>query len=142
MTSETRLVASVKALSIIWLLSGLVFCLIIKGPGTLAAWTIWGSAVFIAGWVVVALPLIALGDRVFRIPAPLLVFAGGLTGALLMWAPSAVVRIVSPDVHYVPFSIRELAWPGLAFAVAAPATGLYLFFLKRARWPKANFSKA
>jgi hypothetical protein len=110
----------------------MVFCVAVKGPGTINAWLIWGSGAFIVGWIVVALPLIAIGDRILRLPTLTLAFEGGFAGALLMLSPNLVVRIVQSDVHWASFSFRDFAWPGVAFAVAFVAVALYRTFLIRA----------
>jgi hypothetical protein len=122
-----------KSLGATWLVSGLVFCAFIRGPGTVSAWIIWGSLIFIVGWLVVGLPLIALGDRIFRVPFALVVCAGGLVAALLMLSPNLVVRFVGPQSHWVPFAIQDLAWPSVAFGVAAFATALYCFLSRGTR---------
>jgi len=101
-------------------------------------WTIWGTAVLMTGWVIVGLPLIGLGDRVLRIPAPVLASLGGLGGALLMLSPNIAARLMDPQVHYARFSIRDFAWPAVAFAIAAPTAALYRVFLMRARALETN----
>lgn len=85
------------------------------------------------GWLVVGLPIIALGDRIRGVPYPLLAFIGGLAGALLMLFPDVLARLTSPQAHYVPFSARDLRWPTVAFVVAAPTVTLYRFFLDKTR---------
>jgi hypothetical protein len=60
-----------------WLIAGVVFCVLVKGPGTVSYWVIWGTGVFFSGWLVIALPLVAIGDRVMRLSALALAFAGG-----------------------------------------------------------------
>jgi hypothetical protein len=130
-TITDRIGVSIKALGTTWLLAGVVFCIAIKGLGTVSAWLIWGSGVFIIGWLFIGLPLVAIGDRVTRLPALLLAFGGGLAGALLMLSPNLVGRIVQPDVHWAAFSFHDLAWPGVAFAVAFVAVTLYRTFLLR-----------
>jgi hypothetical protein len=127
-TATDRVEASTKALGITWVLAGMVFCVAVKGPGTANAWLIWGSGVFTVAWLVVALPLIAIGDRVLRLPALTLAFGGGFAGAFLMLSPNLVIRIVESDVHWAPFSFRDFAWPGVAFAVAFVAVALYRAF--------------
>ena len=78
---------------------------------------------------VIALPLIAIGDRIMRLPALALAFAGGLAGAILMLSPNLLVRLLQPDVHWARFSFRDLAWPGIAFPVGFVGVALYRMFL-------------
>ena len=128
-TFSTRLACSLKGLGIGWLVSGVIFCLLVNGPSTIAAWCIWGTPFFALGWVFVGLPLIALGERVFRVPYPLLLLAGGLGGALVMVLPAIVFGFYNaPGVHW-KYSISDLRWEGIAFVIAAPTTALYRRFL-------------
>jgi hypothetical protein len=128
-TGKDRIEASIKALGTTWLITGVGFCVLVKGPGTVIGWVIWGTGVFLVGWLVIALPLIAIGDRVMRIPALALAFAGGFAGAMLMLSPNLLLRLIQPHVHWVPFSFRDLAWPGIAFAVGFVGVALYRMFL-------------
>jgi hypothetical protein len=128
-----RLACSFIALGIGWCISGTIFCIIIKGPGTVAAWCIWGSAFFSLGWLFVGLPLVALGEWSRRVPSLLLMLAGGLGGALVMALPAIVFGFDnSPQVHW-KHSLDDLKWEGIAFVIAAVTTGLYRLFLIRAR---------
>lgn len=128
-TGKERFAASFKALGATWLIAGVVFCLLVRGPGTVSAWVIWGGGVFIVGWLVVALPLIAIGDRAMRLPALVLAFGGGCAGALLMLLPSMLIRLFQPDVYWAAFSYHDLAWPGVAFPIAFVAVALYRILL-------------
>ena len=121
---------SLKALGLSWLLSGIVFICVVKGPNTMSAWAIWGGAVML-GWIVVGLPLTALGDKIFRIPYVLLARIGGLGGGLLMLSPNLFVRLFSRPAHFAPFAVRNLALPSTAFAIAAATGRLYRCFLTR-----------
>ena len=50
-----RVSCSLEALSIAWLISGVVFAVVVKGPGTISAWLIWGTFFFLSGWMLVGL---------------------------------------------------------------------------------------
>jgi len=130
-TFKDRLTISLKSLGCSWLISGLIFCMIVKGPGTIWAWAIWGSGVFIAGWALIALPIVALGDRLLVVPLAGVTVVGGFAGALLMLSPNLAVRLASPRLHWAPFSLQDLTWPSLAFGIAAFATTLYCLLLKK-----------
>jgi hypothetical protein len=124
-----RVSCSLQAAGAAWLVSGVVFTVVTKGPGTVAAWVIWGSPFFVAGWFLVGLPIVALGDRTLRMNAALLMAAAGVGGALVMELPAAVVRALSPQVHWA-WSLQDLKWPGFAFAIAASAAWFYRVLLK------------
>jgi hypothetical protein len=117
------------ALGVTWLISGMSFCITVKGPGTASAWCIWGSAFFAPGWLFVGLPLAAFGELVRRVPFLILILAGGLGGTLVMALPTVVFGFyMSPRVHW-KYSFDDLNWYGIAFAIAAATTGLYYRFL-------------
>lgn len=128
-TISTRVACSFKALAIAWLLSGTVFCILVKGPGTVSFWCIWGSAFFALGWLLVGLPLVALGERILRVPFLRLIFAGGLGGALVMALPAIIFSYYLPPGAHWRHSFNDLKWEGVAFATAALTTALYYGFL-------------
>ena len=130
-TGSDRIEASIKALATTWLIAGVLFCVFVRGPGTVMAWVIWGTGVFLVGWLVIGLPLIAIGDHIMRIPALALAFAGGFSGALLMLSPNLLFRLIQPGAHWAAFSFPDLAWPGIAFTVAFVAVARYRMFLTR-----------
>ncbi len=124
-----RLSCSVGAAGVAWLFSGSIFVLIIRGPGTVSAWLIWGTPVFLAGWILVGLPLIALGDKVLRMNRAVLMMAAGLGGALVIELPYVIVRSLSPELHFV-WSVHDFIWPGLGFVIAAFAAWFYRTLLR------------
>lgn len=64
-----------------------------------------------------------------RLPALALACCGGSAAALLMAFPNLFVRLFEPEVHWAPFSLSDLAWPGIAFPVGFVAVFLYRMFL-------------
>ncbi len=128
-TISTRVACLFKALGITWFVSGTTFCLIVKGPGTLSFWCIWGLAFFALGWLLVGLPLLTLGERIPRAPFLLLIFAGGLGGALVTALPAIVFGYYLPLGAPWKHSLNDLQWERIAFVAAALTTGLYYRFL-------------
>lgn len=129
-TCSSRIACSFKAMGITWFISGTIFCIVVKGPGTVFFWCIWGSAFFALGWLLVGLPLVALGERILRAPFLLLALAGGLGGALVMALPAIVFGHYLPPGAHWKHSFDDLKWEGIAFVIAALATGLYYRFLR------------
>jgi hypothetical protein len=125
-----RISCSLKAVSIAWLISGTVFVVVIRGPGTITAWLIWGTPFFLAGWILVGLPFVALGDRILRMNRLLLMLVAGTGGALVMELPVVLTMLVDtrPGYRWV-WSLETFRWPGMAFAIAATAGWLYRKFL-------------
>jgi hypothetical protein len=132
-----RLICSIVALTIAWGIAGVVFTLAVKGPGTFGAWLIWGTAVCLAGWVLVGIPLVAAGDRIYRLPAPVFAVGVGLAGALVMALPfligvlthdfgAAGAIVISVDRTFSGFEAA-------AFAIAGVSAWLYRELLTRLR---------
>ena len=126
-----RIACSLEATSITWLISGTVFALVVKGPNTIGAWLIWGTVFFLFGWTLVGLPVVALGDKVLRMSAFRLMIVAGAGGALVMELPFIITKVVAAGARSLwSWNLQELAWPGVAFGIAALAAWLYRRFLK------------
>jgi hypothetical protein len=119
-----RLSYATAAVAAAWLVSGVIFVSLIWGPGTVAAWLIWGTGVFAAGWILVALPIVALGDRILRMGV-------GTGGVFVIELPYLISRVLTPRIHFI-WSVRDLVWPSLAFGAGAFAGCVYRVLLSRA----------
>jgi hypothetical protein len=126
MTVSARVGTSVKALFLGWLISGTIFTLYERDPRAFALW-FWGMPWFIAGWVLVGLPLIALGDEVQRCPYLLLALAGGLGGLLAMAWPIIFIH-TSPQ-----WTGGWSGWYVIASSIGALTTILYRLLFERSR---------
>ena len=123
-----------NAASIAWLISGSVFVVVVRGPGTISAWLIWGTLFILAGWIIVGLPLVALGDKILRIGRLLVMLIAGLGGALVMELPVIITTLATANAGYrSAWSLRDLFWPTIAFAIAAPTGWLYRKLLQEAQ---------
>jgi hypothetical protein len=84
---KTRLECSVQAISLSWLLFGIVycsvFCFLARAFDPIALWLLWGTALLVAGWFFIGLPLVALGDRCDKLSLPVVAIGTGLAGFLL-----------------------------------------------------------
>src|ERR1700730_2057281 len=92
---HVRLLCSILAITICWGIVGLVFSLVVKGPGALAAWLIWGGGVCFVGWVLVGIPLVAAGDRICRLRPAVLAIGVGFCGVLIMGLPSLIAVLTN-----------------------------------------------
>src|SRR6266545_3748143 len=116
-----RVSCSLEALSMAWLLSGIVFAIVVRGPGTISAWLIWGTLFFLAGWMLVGLPIIAFGDRILRMNCPLLMTVAGTGGAVVMLLPVVLTKMLATGgIYRWSWSLGDFLWPGVAFIIAAP----------------------
>jgi len=126
-----RLSYATSAVAATWLVSGVIFVSLIRGPGTVAAWLIWGTGVFAAGWILVVLPIVALGDRILRMGVIGLALAAGTGGVFVIELPYLITRVLTPRIHYI-WSVRDLVWPSLAFGAGAFTGCVYRMLLSRA----------
>jgi hypothetical protein len=113
------------AIIICWCISGLLFSLFIKGPGVWSTWFFWGGGFCMAGWILVGIPLVAAGNRIYRIPPAVLTIGVGLCGALIVSLPFSIVARTLENL----WSPGGLAFEGSAFLIAASAALLYRTFL-------------
>jgi hypothetical protein len=110
-----RLSFATAAVAAAWAISGAVFIFAVRGPGSIEAWLIWGTGLFTAGWILVALPLVALGDRILRLGTVWLALLAGAGGTLVIELPYLITRVLSPRFHYI-WSVRDLTWPGFSLS--------------------------
>src|ERR1700712_2449547 len=82
-----RLGASLQSVLLVWTIAGIAFCLLGHGPGKILVWTIWGGAMFIAGYLVVGLPLLALDHYLKNMHFGVLICIGGFGGAFFISLP-------------------------------------------------------
>lgn len=136
-----RFTRSLWALGMVWVLGGVIWAATIKGPGVVAVWCIWGTGLFLIGWLLIGLPLILLDGRVLRIPYIVLALLAGLGGALILAVPTVIFMLLDPKEHW-DLSTTPLGWEGAAFAVASMAAVLYRWFLNRAVQEEARQMKS
>ena len=142
-----RVLCSFKALSLAWLISGIISTIL--GRQYLVGSWLWlipvfGSFCFLAGWVVVGIPIVTLGDRILRMNVLLVMMLTGIGGAVTMLLPTALLlalaiasvpNIGPPVPGAYSSAIRNLFFPffgvtsSIAFGVAAPTGWLYRKFL-------------
>lgn len=129
---RARMVASACALGSVWLLSALGFTIYLRDGRGFSLWLIWSSVFFVAGWILIGLPLIALGERARRFPIVFLLAVGWLGGMVLLLLPTFIVRWMTPEVHYAPLSWKMVSgWPSLGGTLGAGTVALYRLFLSR-----------
>lgn len=144
MTSEavkTRIAISLVALAIAWIVSGVATGWSLKDARAAFAFFLWSIPFFAAAWVVMGLPIIALGDRVLRVPQIVLGISGAAAGTLVMVFPALVVWTISPGSgpHFHWSAFRDWSywkgWPAFGAAIGAGTTILYRWLLRWANSP-------
>jgi len=132
-----RLLCSILAITVCWSIAGVFFSFLVKGPGTLVAWTIWGGAICFVGWVLVGIPLVAAGDRIYRMRPAVLALGVGLCGALIMCLPylsGLLTHDFGAEGHIV-VAPGSTFWKfeGSAFAIASVSALLYRGLLTKSQ---------
>ena len=135
-TVRLRLQHSIQSICISWLISGIVFCgifcFLARGLGPISLWLIWGTGIFLLGWVAVGLPVIALGDRICRISFSLVIVAIGFCGAFIIACPAALTCSQNPQAPACIVELRALSpWIAAGFLVAAATGAIYRHLLCR-----------
>jgi hypothetical protein len=134
---HVRLLCSILAITICWGIAGAVFSLVVKGPGTVAAWLIWGGGVCFLGWVVVGIPVVAAGDRIYRLRPAAFALVVGLCGVLIMGLPY-LAALLTKDFGvkgHIVDAPQSTFWrfEGSSFAIAAGAALLYRGLLTKSQ---------
>jgi len=131
---KARIGFSLTAAGVTWLLSAIAFGIYYRDARAFVAFLIWSTPFFALGWVIVGVPLIALSNQLLWMPGFSLILgiSGALAGGMIMLAPAALARWLSPQTHFVPFSVAELTgWPSFGAAIGAAGTLFYSWLLSR-----------
>ena len=134
-----RVVASLKALGILWLISGIAISAYYRDLSALFLVFVWSVPLFAAGWVLAGLPLIAIGNRVLKIPVIVLGILGAAAGCFVIslfplwdWAmhllhPVAGVRY-GLDLRWSYL----IGWPAYCAFLGAGGMIMYRWLFSRA----------
>ena len=97
---------------------------------------IWSPPFFAVGWLLVGIPIIAIGERIFKIPKLLLGVAAAFGGLLIFLLPWLVTRVISHgriDFSELYLSLSALnGLPAFGAADGASSAMLYIWLLSRA----------
>jgi hypothetical protein len=123
---------SLIALAVIWSLSGIALAIHLKDVRPLFIFWIWSLPFFAAGWVAVGLPLVAMSDRILKIPRIILIIFGGIAGAIIMLFPPLIIWAFSGGTEHFVFDRGYLlGWPAFGAAIGAATTMLYAWLFSR-----------
>jgi hypothetical protein len=133
---KTRIGISLVALAIAWVVSGFAFGWRLGDARASFAFFVWSIPFFAAAWVVMGIPIIALGNRILRVPQILLGISGAAVGALVMHFPAVIVWAISlgNDQHFDSSTFRDWSywkgWPAFGAAIGAGVTIIYRWLLR------------
>ncbi len=126
-----RLWASVGALAICWFMGSIAFGVYLRDGGATLAFFFWSVPFFIAGWVLVGLPMIAMGDRVLKVPILLMGIAGAIAGTLVVLLPFVLTALIlNGSIHLQEdWNSEKSALPAFGAGIGACAMMLFRWFL-------------
>ena len=125
-----RISISLAALGIMWFVSGVGLGLRAGDGMASFAFFLWSIPLFLVGWVLLGIPVVAMGDRIYQAPTIVLGIAGAIAGALVMFLPAMIIWTVSSGVEHFNIDLPYLkGWPSFGAAIGAGAAILYRWML-------------
>jgi len=136
---QIRIELSAIALAICWFVYGIGFGLYLRDVQGSFLFFIWSVPFFAIGWILVGIPIIAMGNRILKIPRILLGIAGAIAAPLIILAFFIFVALL---VNHGTLDFSKWSWSsakggplfGFASANGASALVIYHWLLSR----KAN----
>lgn len=124
-----RIAHSIEAIGICWFASGILSGLRFRDPRVSFLFFLWSLPFFAAGWVLVGIPIIAMGNRVLKIPKIFL----GIAGAFLILFPIVIVSVISRGtVDFTGWRWSSLkSWPAFGAGIGASGVILYSWLVSR-----------
>lgn len=136
-TLAIRVNISINALAICWFVTAIAVGLYALDLRSFAAALIWSTPLFIPGWVLVALPVVAVGERILRIPVIILALMGAISGLLIVVLPFFIVWMIAPGSKHFKFEFQWAYFRGLpSLGAANGACGMTLY-----RWMLSSNSR-
>ena len=139
-SAEMRLECSAQAALFSWLLFGFLYSgitsFLARSLDPIGLWLFWGTPFLFLGWIVIGLPLVALGNRICRTNLLLLAIVAGLSGGLLaILLPSVMDLLLTGAANRAPpwaWNMHDyLLWGTPGFLVAVVTAGIYRSLLQR-----------
>jgi hypothetical protein len=128
-----RIANSIEAIGICWFVSGIASGLRFRDPRISFLFFLWSLPFFAVAWVLVGIPIIAMGNRILRIPPILLGIAGAIAGAFVIIFPFFVLAVISRGtVNFAGWRWSSLkGWPAFGAGIGASGVILYSWLLSR-----------
>jgi hypothetical protein len=128
-----RIANSIEAIGICWFVSGIASGLRFRDPRVSFLFFLWSLPFLAVGWVLVGIPIIAMGNRILKIPKIFLGIVGAIAGAFIILFPIFVVSVISRGtVDFAGWRWSSLkSWPAFGAAIGACAVSLYRWLLSR-----------
>jgi hypothetical protein len=133
-TLPIRIAISLAVVAICWFVSAIASGLRFRDPAVSVLLFLWSPPFFAVGLVLVGIPIIAMGNRILRIPTILFGIVGAIAGAFVTIFPFFVLAVISRGtVNFAGWRWSSLkSWPAFGAGIGACAVILYRWLLSRA----------
>jgi hypothetical protein len=129
----TRIQASLFALAIAWFLSGLAFGIRVGDARACFLFFVWSVPLFAVGWILLGIPVIAMGTQILKHSRVVLGLSGAIVGFLIMLLPYEIVWMITPGAKQFKLDWSFFkGWPGFGAVIGAGAIFFYRWLLSRA----------
>jgi hypothetical protein len=126
-----RIYISIEAIGICWFISGIASGVRFRDPEVSFLVFLWSLPIFAFGWVLVGIPIIAMGNRILRVPKILLGITGAIAGGLVMLFPTFDVTVIS-RISFAGLRWSSLnGWPTFGAGIGASGVIIYSWLLSR-----------
>jgi hypothetical protein len=131
-TLPTRIANCIAALGICWFVSGIASGLCYRDARVSFLMFLWSVPFFVAGFVLVGIPIVAIGNRILKIPKILLGLAGAVGGAFVILLPALVLWAGSLGSEHFRLDWAYLkGWPAFGAGIGVSGVILYSWLLSR-----------
>jgi len=127
----TRIETSFFALAIAWFLSGVAFGIRFWDARACFLFFFWSVPFFAVGWVLLGIPMIAMGTQILKLSHVVLGVSGAIAGLCIMLLPTGWLIALGAIQFKLDWSILN-GWNGFGAAIGAGAMLFYRWLLSRA----------
>src|SRR6267154_81213 len=111
-TLTIHIASSLRALGVCWFVSGVALGFYIWDVRGTLIFFFWSLPFFVVGWILVAIPIIVMGNQILRIPKILLGVAGAAAGAFVILLPTLALWAISLGTEHFRLDWAYLkGWP-------------------------------
>jgi hypothetical protein len=128
-----RIANSIEAIGICWFISGIAWGFLYRDPRVAFLFFFWSLPFLALAWVLVGIPLIAMGNRIIRIPKVFLGIGGAIAGTFVMlffFVAFSVIANGTINLKGFKWSFLK-GWPAFAPGIGASVVILYSQLLSR-----------
>jgi hypothetical protein len=127
----TRIELSLLTLAISWFLSGLALSVHLWDARAGFLFFVWSVPFFVAGWVLLGIPAIAMSTQILMLSPVVLGVSGAIAGLFIMLLPTGWLIALGAVQFKLTWSIVT-GWDGFGAAIGAGGMLLYRWLLSRA----------